>query len=112
MARGGSTRARLGDKSRRQLRVDRARFSKALPRRPANRSCRICRLPLRATRRARFYSLCSIAQARRPDVPLHLGVTEAGLPPDGIIKTRLAFEKLLAQGIGDTIRVSLTLPYE
>ena len=35
--------------------------------------------------------------ARRPDVPLHLGVTEAGLPPDGIIKTRIAFEKLLAQ---------------
>jgi len=50
--------------------------------------------------------------ARRPDVPLHLGVTEAGLPPDGIIKTRLAFEKLLAQRIGDTIRVSLTLPNE
>ena len=50
--------------------------------------------------------------ARRPDVPLHLGVTEAGLPPDGIIKTRLAFEKLLAQAIGDTIRVSLTLPNE
>ncbi len=47
---------------------------------------------------------------RRPDVPLHLGVTEAGLPPDGIIKTRIAFEKLLAQSIGDTIRVSLTLP--
>jgi (E)-4-hydroxy-3-methylbut-2-enyl-diphosphate synthase len=50
--------------------------------------------------------------ARRPDVPLHLGVTEAGLPPDGITKTRLAFEKLLAQGIGETIRVSLTLPNE
>lgn len=49
---------------------------------------------------------------RRPEVPLHLGVTEAGLPPDGIIKTRLAFEKLLAQQIGDTIRVSLTLPNE
>ncbi|MGH7947869.1 MAG: (E)-4-hydroxy-3-methylbut-2-enyl-diphosphate synthase [Candidatus Binataceae bacterium] len=47
---------------------------------------------------------------RRPDVPLHLGVTEAGLPPDGIIKTRIAFEKLLAQQVGDTIRVSLTLP--
>ena len=46
----------------------------------------------------------------RPDVPLHLGVTEAGMPPEGIIKTRLAFEKLLAEGIGDTIRVSLTLP--
>ena len=50
--------------------------------------------------------------AARPDVPLHLGVTEAGLPPDGIVKTRLAFEKLLARGIGDTIRVSLTLPNE
>jgi (E)-4-hydroxy-3-methylbut-2-enyl-diphosphate synthase len=49
---------------------------------------------------------------RRPDVPLHLGVTEAGLPPDGIIKTRIAFEQLLAQHIGDTIRVSLTLPNE
>jgi (E)-4-hydroxy-3-methylbut-2-enyl-diphosphate synthase len=48
--------------------------------------------------------------AARPDVPLHLGVTEAGMPPEGIIKTRLAFEKLLAEGIGDTIRVSLTLP--
>jgi (E)-4-hydroxy-3-methylbut-2-enyl-diphosphate synthase len=47
---------------------------------------------------------------RLPQVPLHLGVTEAGLPPDGIIKTRIAFEKLLAKGIGDTIRVSLTLP--
>jgi (E)-4-hydroxy-3-methylbut-2-enyl-diphosphate synthase len=46
----------------------------------------------------------------RPDVPLHLGVTEAGLPPDGIIKTRVAFEQLLSRGIGDTIRVSLTLP--
>jgi len=45
---------------------------------------------------------------RRPDVPIHLGVTEAGLPPDGIIKTRIAFEKLLAQSIGDTIRVSLS----
>jgi len=49
---------------------------------------------------------------RRPDVPLHLGVTEAGLPPDGIIKTRIAFEQLLAEGIGETIRVSLTLPNE
>src|SRR3984885_13108202 len=50
--------------------------------------------------------------ARRPDVPLHLGVTEAGLPPDGIIKTRIAFEKLLVHQMGDTIRVWLTLPNE
>ncbi|HSP34436.1 MAG TPA: (E)-4-hydroxy-3-methylbut-2-enyl-diphosphate synthase [Thermoanaerobaculia bacterium] len=48
----------------------------------------------------------------RPDVPLHLGVTEAGMPPDGIIKTRVAFEQLITRGIGDTIRVSLTLPFE
>lgn len=50
--------------------------------------------------------------AERPDVPLHLGVTEAGLPPDGVIKTRIAFEQLVSQGIGDTIRVSLTVPNE
>jgi (E)-4-hydroxy-3-methylbut-2-enyl-diphosphate synthase len=48
----------------------------------------------------------------RPDVPLHLGVTEAGMPPDGIVKTRIAFEQLVSRGIGDTIRVSLTLPFE
>ncbi len=46
----------------------------------------------------------------RPDIPLHLGVTEAGMPPDGIIKTRIAFEQLISQGIGDTLRVSLTVP--
>jgi (E)-4-hydroxy-3-methylbut-2-enyl-diphosphate synthase len=48
--------------------------------------------------------------AERPDVPLHLGVTEAGIPPDGVIKTRIAFEQLISRGIGDTIRVSLTVP--
>jgi (E)-4-hydroxy-3-methylbut-2-enyl-diphosphate synthase len=48
--------------------------------------------------------------AERPDIPLHLGVTEAGLLPDGAIKTRIAIEKLLSLGIGDTLRVSLTLP--
>ena len=50
--------------------------------------------------------------ALRPDIPLHLGVTEAGLLPDGAMKTRIAFEQLLAVGIGDTVRVSLTLPDE
>ncbi|MGC1274277.1 MAG: (E)-4-hydroxy-3-methylbut-2-enyl-diphosphate synthase [Planctomycetaceae bacterium] len=48
--------------------------------------------------------------AERPDVPLHLGVTEAGMPPDGVIKTRVAFEQLISKGIGDTVRVSLTVP--
>jgi (E)-4-hydroxy-3-methylbut-2-enyl-diphosphate synthase len=46
----------------------------------------------------------------RPDVPLHLGVTEAGMPPEGVIKTRIAFEQIISRGIGDTIRVSLTVP--
>ena len=50
--------------------------------------------------------------AQRPEIPLHLGVTEAGMPPDGIIKTRIAFEQLISAGIGDTIRVSLTLPFD
>ena len=48
----------------------------------------------------------------RPEIPLHLGVTEAGIPPMGIEKTRIAFEQLIGKGIGDTIRVSLTLPHE
>lgn len=46
----------------------------------------------------------------RPDIPLHLGVTEAGMPPMGVVKTRIAFEQLIGRGIGDTVRVSLTLP--
>ena len=49
---------------------------------------------------------------QRPDVPLHLGVTEAGMLPEGEIKTRLAFEQLIPEGVGDTVRVSLTLPFE
>jgi (E)-4-hydroxy-3-methylbut-2-enyl-diphosphate synthase len=42
------------------------------------------------------------------DYPLHLGVTEAGTPRDGIIKSTVGIGTLLAEGIGDTIRVSLT----
>lgn len=49
---------------------------------------------------------------QRPDVPIHLGVTEAGMPPEGVIKTRIAFEQLISRGIGDTVRVSLTVPNE
>lgn len=45
----------------------------------------------------------------RPEVPQHLGVTEAGMPPEGVEKTRIAFEQLISRGIGDTIRVSLTV---
>ena len=42
------------------------------------------------------------------DHPLHLGVTEAGPPPSGIIKSTAGIATLLAEGIGDTIRYSLT----
>lgn len=47
-----------------------------------------------------------------PEVPLHLGVTEAGTPPIGIAKSRAALEPLLFEGIGDTLRISLTVPNE
>ena len=47
--------------------------------------------------------------ALKPFVPLHLGVTEAGAPPRGVLKTRAALEPLLAEGIGETLRVSLTV---
>lgn len=40
--------------------------------------------------------------------PLHLGITEAGPPPIGIVKSSVGIGTLLAEGIGDTIRVSLT----
>lgn len=42
------------------------------------------------------------------DYPLHLGVTEAGMPPGGLVKSAIGIGMLLAEGIGDTIRVSLT----
>jgi (E)-4-hydroxy-3-methylbut-2-enyl-diphosphate synthase len=42
------------------------------------------------------------------DYPLHLGVTEAGPPPQGVIKATAGIATLLAEGIGDTIRYSLT----
>ncbi len=42
------------------------------------------------------------------DYPLHLGVTEAGPPPNGIMKATAGIATLLAEGIGDTIRYSLT----
>jgi len=46
--------------------------------------------------------------AQRTDIPLHLGVTEAGTTKIGTIKSAVGIGTLLAEGIGDTIRVSLT----
>ncbi len=54
----------------------------------------------------RAYQLLS----ERGDWPLHLGVTEAGPAFQGTIKSATAFGALLSQGIGDTIRVSLSAP--
>ena len=54
----------------------------------------------------RAYELLSA----RGDWPLHLGVTEAGPAFQGTIKSATAFGALLSQGIGDTIRVSLSAP--
>jgi len=48
------------------------------------------------------------ALARRGDWPLHLGLTEAGLGNKGVVATTAALAPLLLDGIGDTIRVSLT----
>ncbi|MDD5913736.1 MAG: flavodoxin-dependent (E)-4-hydroxy-3-methylbut-2-enyl-diphosphate synthase [Oscillospiraceae bacterium] len=45
---------------------------------------------------------------KRVDYPLHLGVTEAGTPSMGLIKSAIGIGGLLCEGIGDTIRVSLT----
>ena len=46
--------------------------------------------------------------AERTDYPLHLGITEAGLPENGIVKSAVGIGSMLLSGIGDTIRVSLT----
>jgi (E)-4-hydroxy-3-methylbut-2-enyl-diphosphate synthase len=50
--------------------------------------------------------------AARSDAPLHLGVTEAGRPGYGSLKSAVGLGALLLEGIGDTIRVSLTGPPE
>ena len=59
---------------------------------------------------ANVVTLNRLFAARCPEIPLHLGVTEAGVPPVGIRKSRAALEPLLFDGIGDTLRISLTVP--
>ncbi len=46
--------------------------------------------------------------SRRTDYPLHVGVTEAGLPGYGTIKSAIGIGRILLEGVGDTVRVSLT----
>lgn len=63
-------------------------------------SCKVSRLP----------DMVAVYEqlARRCDYPLHLGLTEAGMGAKGIVATSAALALLLRQGIGDTIRASLT----
>lgn len=56
--------------------------------------------------------LCQAMQREGMDFPLHLGVTEAGEGEDGRIKSAVGIGALLADGIGDTLRVSLSEPPE
>lgn len=46
--------------------------------------------------------------SKRVDYPLHVGLTESGVAPMGIVKSSIAIGTLLQEGIGDTVRVSLT----
>jgi len=46
--------------------------------------------------------------SEKHDYPLHVGITETGCPPEGIVKSSIGIGILLIEGIGDTIRVSLT----
>jgi len=46
--------------------------------------------------------------AARTDIPLHIGVTEAGTLREGVVRSAVGIGALLAEGIGDTLRVSLT----
>ena len=56
--------------------------------------------------------LCKVMEEEDMDFPLHLGVTEAGEGEDGRIKSAVGIGALLADGIGDTLRVSLSEPPE
>lgn len=54
----------------------------------------------------------NLAFAARSDLPIHVGVTEAGSPRRGVVKSAAGIGALLLAGVGDTIRVSLTGPPE
>ena len=64
-------------------------------------------LSMKASNVPDTYAVYRLA-AERCDYPLHLGVTEAGLPGEGTLKSAIGIGALLLAGIGDTIRVSLT----
>jgi (E)-4-hydroxy-3-methylbut-2-enyl-diphosphate synthase len=65
------------------------------------------KISLKASDVARTVEACRLL-ARRVEYPLHLGVTEAGIGRPAVVRSALGIGILLAEGIGDTIRVSLT----
>ncbi|MDR1603741.1 MAG: flavodoxin-dependent (E)-4-hydroxy-3-methylbut-2-enyl-diphosphate synthase [Gracilibacteraceae bacterium] len=65
------------------------------------------KISLKASRVPLMLAACRMLAART-DYPLHLGVTEAGTARGGVVKSAVGIGTLLAEGIGDTIRVSLT----
>lgn len=54
----------------------------------------------------------TLLAARHPELPFHIGITEAGFGLDGIVKSAAGLALLLSQGIGSSLRVSLTEPPE
>ncbi len=50
----------------------------------------------------------TLLASKYPDFPLHIGITESGYGRDGLVKSAAGLSLLLAQGIGDTLRISLT----
>ncbi len=73
--------------------------------------CRQLKVSLKSSRVDTTVAACR-RFAEQSDLPLHLGVTEAGTPRLGIVKSAVALGALLLDGIGDTLRVSLTAPPE
>ena len=51
---------------------------------------------------------CLLFDARRTGIPQHVGLTESGTPTAGLVKSTITLYELLRQGVGDTLRVSLT----
>ncbi|MFA7621245.1 MAG: (E)-4-hydroxy-3-methylbut-2-enyl-diphosphate synthase [Aminobacteriaceae bacterium] len=54
----------------------------------------------------------TLLASKHPDFPVHIGITESGYGRDGLVKSAAGLSLLLAQGIGDTLRISLTEPPE
>lgn len=73
----------------------------------AEHGCRHLKVSLKTSRVDSTVAACRLF-ARQSDLPLHLGVTEAGTPRTGTVKSAVGIGSLLLDGIGDTIRVSLT----